>query len=344
MRIMRSTRYFMWLNIAFELLFPVVGIVLFNSLNLFGSFFIELNVAIFISYIFYAPIVVMGNLRRFPRVWHKALVALLIPGVVILIIAWVVGQGTILNLTFSSIHFYIAVLIATGFEIIQNRRVPAVKIPPVLTGAFFSAGIFVIIYLHFVILPLFFNTTNGVSFFLLTFIWVGGIIEIFLLKFNRAGSKLYADRWYRPNAAIIVTNEKGEVLLCERSDRPGTIQTVQGGIDPGETPEQAAMRELTEEIGIWPHQYEFKASLLKTEKYDWTPDVQEKLKHTGFMGQEQYFFLVEVDSNTKFDLNFHHREFREVWWDSPERMMQLAWSKKRLGIEKALYGFRLLKK
>src|SRR6202035_5988903 len=56
---------------------------------------------------------------------------------------------------------------------------------------------------------------------------------------------------YRPAVGIMLLNSRREVFVARRRDMP-TIpawQMPQGGIDPGETPRQAALRELEEDIG-----------------------------------------------------------------------------------------------
>src|SRR5260370_12484906 len=56
---------------------------------------------------------------------------------------------------------------------------------------------------------------------------------------------------YRPAVGIMLLNAHGEVFVARRRDMPTmpAWQMPQGGIDPGETPCQAALRELKEEIG-----------------------------------------------------------------------------------------------
>jgi len=54
---------------------------------------------------------------------------------------------------------------------------------------------------------------------------------------------------YRLNVGLIVVNDKGKLLLCKRKDSENW-QFPQGGIDLGEKPEAAALRELYEEVGI----------------------------------------------------------------------------------------------
>ena len=56
-------------------------------------------------------------------------------------------------------------------------------------------------------------------------------------------------REYRRNVAIVVVNHAGLVLACHRSDSTGIWQIPQGGIEEGESDEEAMHRELEEEIG-----------------------------------------------------------------------------------------------
>ena len=76
---------------------------------------------------------------------------------------------------------------------------------------------------------------------------------------------------YRPNVGIVVFRSDGKVLLCERvEDYPKRWQFPQGGIDDGETPLQAAVRELREETSVT--SVKFVCSLDKSIKYDFPPE------------------------------------------------------------------------
>ncbi len=57
------------------------------------------------------------------------------------------------------------------------------------------------------------------------------------------------DDGYRPNVGIVICNRQGEVLWARRYGQH-SWQFPQGGINPGETPEQAMYRELFEEVGL----------------------------------------------------------------------------------------------
>ncbi|MBT4856663.1 NUDIX domain-containing protein [Candidatus Uhrbacteria bacterium] len=147
---------------------------------------------------------------------------------------------------------------------------------------------------------------------------------------------------YRPNVAVIVTDGHGKVLLCERVDGTLNVQTVQGGIDFGEKPLEAAVREMQEELGLSSDKFEILDELPDTYNYDWPDDVAKKLHYTGFIGQEQTFFLAQVDANVSFDLDAHEREFGKVWWGTAQEMIEKAWPQKRPGLNAALRGFGLL--
>jgi putative (di)nucleoside polyphosphate hydrolase len=152
---------------------------------------------------------------------------------------------------------------------------------------------------------------------------------------------------YRPNAAVIVTDGNGKVLLCERADRPGAVQAVQGGIDAGETAEQAARREMWEEIGLDEEQYELIGALPEPLRYTWPEEVRtefwmNKIGFEGWVGQEQSFFLVRVSTETPFVLDKHHQEFSSVRWGTPQELVEGCWEYKREVLEQALKGFGLL--
>ena len=54
---------------------------------------------------------------------------------------------------------------------------------------------------------------------------------------------------YRPNVAIVILSQKGDLLWCRRKNHDGW-QFPQGGIDSGESPEEAIIRETKEEVGL----------------------------------------------------------------------------------------------
>jgi len=148
---------------------------------------------------------------------------------------------------------------------------------------------------------------------------------------------------YRPNVAVLITDGQGQVLLCYRADGSHSrVQTVQGGIDPGETAEEAAIREIYEEIGLTTEDYHFVGASEVKYRYDWPTKFLDQLKHKTFIGQEQQFFLIEVKLGVEFKLDTYDQEFESVRWGTPQELVDLAWDQKRPGLKGAMREFGLL--
>lgn len=148
---------------------------------------------------------------------------------------------------------------------------------------------------------------------------------------------------YRPNVCVIITDGCGKVLLCKRVDEKyaGTWQTVQGGIDDGEGVIDAALRETWEELGVSTSEIKVHDVMQERHAYRWDDDHIQKY-NTGFVGQEQTFVLIEIRRDAPMDLDAHHREFSEVFWGSPEDLLNKSWDRKKPGIQAALIHFGLL--
>lgn len=120
---------------------------------------------------------------------------------------------------------------------------------------------------------------------------------------------------YRPNVGIIIANTKGKLLYCKRR-RSNNWQFPQGGIDRNETPEQAAFRELFEEVGIKKHNVKIIAESQHWYQYDLPKKFQlNKLLWNNFRGQSQKWFIFKLiaDAEISFD-NDPHPEFDSFKW------------------------------
>jgi len=129
---------------------------------------------------------------------------------------------------------------------------------------------------------------------------------------------------YRPAVGIMLLNRRGEVFVARRIDMPGipAWQMPQGGIDPGETPRQAALRELKEEIGT------DKAEVLGESagwlQYDLPADLAGGVWGGRYLGQRQKWFVMRfAGSNADIDLATEHPEFDAWQWVAPEQLPEL---------------------
>jgi putative (di)nucleoside polyphosphate hydrolase len=95
---------------------------------------------------------------------------------------------------------------------------------------------------------------------------------------------------YRPCVGVVLVNAAGLVWAGQRLDTPGAWQMPQGGIDRGETPEMAALRELGEETGIGAAAVVPLAEAPGWLTYDLPPELLGKVWGGRYRGQAQKWF------------------------------------------------------
>ncbi len=98
----------------------------------------------------------------------------------------------------------------------------------------------------------------------------------------------------------------------------------QGGIDPGEEPEQAALRELEEETGINPRLASVVARSSREHVYDLPPELMGKIWGGKYRGQSQHWFLMRLlGDDGDIDITTKHQEFRAWQWVPPADLERL---------------------
>jgi putative (di)nucleoside polyphosphate hydrolase len=125
---------------------------------------------------------------------------------------------------------------------------------------------------------------------------------------------------YRPCVGVVLRNGDGRVWVGRRTDTAGAWQMPQGGIDPGETPLQAARRELQEETGV--RNVEPLAETAGWLRYDLPDDLLGRVWGGRFRGQEQKWFLLNfLGDDDEIDLDAHHREFEDWQWAAADAVL-----------------------
>jgi putative (di)nucleoside polyphosphate hydrolase len=121
---------------------------------------------------------------------------------------------------------------------------------------------------------------------------------------------------YRPCAGIMLVNADNLVFVGQRLDsKSAAWQMPQGGIDKGETPRDAAIRELGEEAGIAPHHVAIVTESTTTHRYDLPPDLMGRMWGGRYRGQEQHWYLARfLGSDADIDIATVHPEFRAWRW------------------------------
>ncbi|CAM4004990.1 RNA pyrophosphohydrolase [Xenorhabdus thuongxuanensis] len=109
------------------------------------------------------------------------------------------------------------------------------------------------------------------------------------------------DDGYRPNVGIVICNRQGQVLWARRYGQH-SWQFPQGGINPGESPEQAMYRELFEEVGLNRKDVRVLASTRSWLRYKLPKRLVRWDTKPVCIGQKQRWFLLQLLCN-EADIN-----------------------------------------
>lgn len=128
---------------------------------------------------------------------------------------------------------------------------------------------------------------------------------------------------YRKGVGMMVVNAQNQVLVGKRIDSTTQAwQMPQGGMDAGESPTVAAMRELKEEVDI--DTVSIIAQSADWHYYDLPPELIGKLWGGQYRGQQQKWFLMRLKGDES-DVNVHtdEPEFSAVQWVDMHRLPDL---------------------
>ncbi len=125
---------------------------------------------------------------------------------------------------------------------------------------------------------------------------------------------------YRPNVGIVLLNSHNEVFWGKRVGQH-SWQFPQGGIQHGESPEQAMYRELQEEVGLLPEHVQIIGRTRDWLRYDVPEEYLRRQNSTrvhraAYRGQKQIWFLlrlVGLDSDIQLRAS-EHPEFDAWRW------------------------------
>jgi len=152
---------------------------------------------------------------------------------------------------------------------------------------------------------------------------------------------------YRPCVGLMVLNREGRVFVGRRSDGPEHVdathawQMPQGGIDPGEDPWPAALRELHEETNI--RSVEKLGEIEDWLRYDIPREIVGEAWRGRYRGQTQKWFAVGFTGDeSEIDVAHpagHKPEFTAWRWERMENLPALIIPFKRHVYERVVREF-----
>lgn len=121
---------------------------------------------------------------------------------------------------------------------------------------------------------------------------------------------------YRPNVGLALFSGSGYIFLGRRINGRGAFQwqMPQGGIDEGESPQDAALRELEEEVGVSSKLVEIIEETPDWLHYEFPAEVRRRMPGP-FIGQRQKWFALKFKgSDSDIRLDRHTPEFDAWRW------------------------------
>ncbi|MDP1668858.1 RNA pyrophosphohydrolase [Phaeovulum sp.] len=147
---------------------------------------------------------------------------------------------------------------------------------------------------------------------------------------------------YRPCVGVMLVNRQGQVFAGQRIDSPGPAwQMPQGGIDKGEEPAAAALRELSEETGVTADLVEIVANMPEWLSYDLPPELLGRIWGGRFCGQRQLWYLMRfLGRDDQVRIDTPHPEFERWRWIGADELLGCIVPFKRQVYEAVITAFR----
>ena len=147
---------------------------------------------------------------------------------------------------------------------------------------------------------------------------------------------------YRKCVGVVLANADGQVFVGQRIDADFKAwQMPQGGIDKGEDPRDAALRELWEETGVGANLVEVMGETEDWISYDLPHEIVPRIWKGRYKGQKQRWFLLRfLGSDADVNISTEHPEFSEWRWLGADDVLATIVPFKREVYAQVLAAFR----
>lgn len=129
---------------------------------------------------------------------------------------------------------------------------------------------------------------------------------------------------YRRSVGVMLINSAGHIFVGQRiKEKEEAWQMPQGGIDDGEAPMTAALRELEEETGVPPQLAEILGETSGWLRYDLPEELIGRVWSGRYRGQEQKWFAARfLGEDADINIETAHPEFRAWRWVTAEELLR----------------------
>ena len=146
---------------------------------------------------------------------------------------------------------------------------------------------------------------------------------------------------YRPCVGVVLINDAGRIFAGQRKDSSSPAwQMPQGGIDDGEKPRAAALRELCEETGVTADLVEFIGKTHGWVTYDLPDEMVGRIWGGKYRGQRQKWFLYRYKGrDDQVNIATDHPEFSTWKWIGAQEMLAAIVPFKRAVYDQVVRSF-----